>query len=255
MRRRKLLKASGALLATGAIGTAAASEDNQIGLQTVGLEDRVIELIQNGNVAEARALLDEHGIEYDINSGEIQNSGHGGGRDGISIQGRYRNNADYDVGIIPHGDGENIYYAFGNITFNERAYSLRDASIIDDGMAIVWADSDWTGAHPDADGVQYWSGSVADSVGHEDYIPGRGVAGSVELDRDYNGGTVGMGVKLEKIRGGADSVQFEYEHTWALLNTPGGIGDVSIGISYGGLSVSLPIEGSTAWTHEEAATL
>jgi hypothetical protein len=255
MRRRKLLKASGALLATATIGTAGASEDQQIGLQTVGLEDRVIELIQDGNVAEAQAIMDDHGIEYDINSGAIQNSSHGGENGEIGIQSRYRNNADYDVGILPHGDGENVYYAFDNITFNERVYSLRDASIIDDGMGISWADSDWTGTTPDEDGVNYWSDSVADSVSHEDYVPGRGVAGAVELDRDYDGGTVGMGVKLDKIRDGADSVQFEYEHTWDGFNTPGDIGNVSIGVSYGGLSVSLPADGSTAWSHEEAATL
>lgn len=255
MRRRKLLKASGALLATGTIGTAGASEDQQTGLKTVGLEDRVIELIQSGNVAKAKAIMDDHGIEYDINSGSIRDPGRRGGKDQISTEGRYRNNADYNVGIAPHGEGEDIYYAFGNIIFNERAYTARDASIIDDAMGIVWADSDWTGETPDADGVDYWSDGVADSVSHEAYTPGSGVAGAVELDRDYPGGNIGMGVKLEKIREGADSVQFEYDHTWAVGNLPSEIGDVSIGIAYGALSVDLPLEGYTAWKHEEAAEL
>lgn len=250
MRRRKLLKASGVLLATGAIGTASASEDRQTSLQTVSREDEVLGLIQNGDVAEAKAIMDEHDVEYAVNSGPVSDSGPGQDDGGISTQSRYRNNAKYDVGILNHGDGEDLYYAFGNITFRDRYYTAKDASIVDDGMAIVWADSDWTGDQPDEDGVEYWSDNVADSVDHEDYIPGDGVAGSVELDRDYPGGTVGMGVTIEKIRDGADSVQFEYEHTWAYFSN-----SVSVGICYGGLCVSTPTNVETAWRNEEAAYL
>lgn len=248
MRRRKLLKATGALFATGSIGTASATRNESTGLQTVGLRDQVIELIQAGRVEQAKRIMDAHDVEYEINSGPVRTND--AQSNGISTQGRYVNNADYDVGILSHGAGDDLYYAFGNIIFKDRRYRLKDASVVDDGMALVWADSDWTGHQPDEDGVDYWSDNVADSVDHEDYIPGDGVAGSVELDRDYPGGNVGMGVTIEKIRDDADAVQFEYEHTWAYASR-----SINVGICYGGLCVSTPLNVSTAWRNEEAAYL
>jgi hypothetical protein len=253
------------LLGTGLAGVASAIDESEVGMEELGLKAEVMRLIREGRTEEARSILNEHNVEHAINTGSLPNSVTGSQgfystpsepsvdnpeENGLGTEGRYSNNSEYHTGILNHGGGEDLYIAFGNITLGDRRFTIRDALIVDDGMGIFWADSDWTGHRPDDEGVDYWSGDVAEGVSHEEYIPGDGVAGSVNLSQGYPGGTIGMNVPIEKIRNKADSVQFEYENTWSVVGR-----DISIGISQGALSVSTPLNVSTAWRNEEAVFL
>lgn len=250
--------ASGIGLSTlNVVGTANAVTE-KAAIRELGLENEYIEVLQEQGVEKATEILEKNNVEYVHNKSKIT------GRDLVdsdfSTEGRYtKTESEIDVSIGRLSRGDNLWYAAGNVIFIGAKSTVRDVTQIADAIGITWPDSDWTGERPDSDGVNYWSTydnsehDIAPSthdISHEDYDTGTGVAGSVDITYSMPQHTiVGMGVPIERIRPGANAVQFNYKHNYAFSYITG---SASISICAGALCVTLPWGASTAWDIERA---
>jgi len=136
--------------------------------------------------------------------------------------------------------------AVGHATLENRNWSFRDAAQADDACAIAFDTSEWSSIDPSED--NYWSWAWTDATGSVDielnhYNANYGVNSRVDLPYGLNGKTefgCQTYVTPADTGNGNIPVKFEHVHTGAGSSW---IGNVSIGVSGGALSVSFTLPG------------
>lgn len=145
---------------------------------------------------------------------------------------------------------DDVWAVTGDMKLRNRVTRFRDASIVKDGMAIVYDPSEWSSIDPSMDNV--WASALTDARFHsadaevEDYDPRAGPAALVDLPWTLADTDATLMTFLTRVDSGNDNipVQFKYEHTRAYADVPGVSIDVSF--SVGGIDFVLD-NASTAW--------
>lgn len=228
-------------------------ENEDVGVDEVGISDELIELLHSGETTRAEQLLQENDINYTVARSQpgvrVEQPGNGG----VSIQGNYpRSESELSVWLAQAGGDD--YYVTGRCELSGYDFSIRDAPIVEDACGIVFDSSEWSALEPSEDGVSYYDPG-GHRIEHKEYNPNYGVAATVDLsylmpEDDH----VAMTTKLTMANTGNDNipVQFAYEHTFAYADVPL-VGGVSVSLAGGVLSVSLPTGAYTAWDEEITA--
>lgn len=263
MRRRKVLASAGALIGTGfANGVVGKEAENSgMSLKEAGLKGEYHSLMKQGKFDEAESLLESGNVKYGSGSKTVRASrGSHSNEDGVSTE-VWFDQGESDVGaqLTLEDSSEDIYEAWGYITYSGSSdgFPDYDAELAQDGAAITFNSDLWRAEEASQDGVEYIDEYACHDWNHEEYNINEGVAASVDIGWISSRGEeeckdVGISMKtlIERTEEEAEDIQFEYEHTGAVLS-----GSVSVGLCYGALCVDTGIDTKTLWQEEVTASI
>lgn len=248
-KRRTILKNAGATLVgigslsnvTGATG----KPDRGPGASEIGIKKAVDKHLEKGRIQKAHSLLEKHNVSHGFDHLTVPTAEMQGGD--VSIQ-----EADYSESQFWFHWYEREYphYNIMNQFEIEGTGGGDKTSALADGVGFGWAGDKWEYDYP-----SFESGTM----GHDDdYINNPDSKGSglvaeyhgVEmLDGQEKGGWAR--INIEKQEPGKHNVWAHYGHTWEAWWED--YSAVTFGISYGGASLSVSLEGGTGkWKTDDA---
>ncbi len=251
MMRRNFAKSVAGIAGIGVLGSVTVSADNSPTAKEIGIADEVSELLLLNRVEEAKNLMDEEGVVYQNEQTKIE-PGTDFENDGdFSTDGHYdEGSSNFDLTILEYS-GEDRWLVTGAGTLSNRNTSVRDASIIEDGMGVFFDTNEWT-IDPSFDVVTI---AATDSSWGADMTldqtdVNEGVTALVDLPYSLGEDTqVSLQYLLEKTGTSTSApVALDYEHTWAYANVSPQI-DLSFGVPvpYANLEVNLT-RASAVWS-------